>query len=271
MRDMRAYVIKRLLLVIPTLFLLTVLVFLSVRFLPGDAIDAMISNATWVGETSWDVDREGLRHFLGLDVPAHVQYGRWLKDIFLHGTLGLAVFGHIPIEERILQRLPVTVELAVMAIVIGQLIALPAGIYSAIRQDTPTDYVARSIAIIGMATPNFWLAVMVMVYPVIWWGWAPQMELIHFTEDPLGNLGMFIIPALIMGTGTFCRHDAPDAHHDVGGAQAGLYQDSLGQRSQREGGHYETCGQECLHPDSNGNWRGVAHASRWLRYHGEHI
>ena len=200
MRDMRAYVIKRLLLVIPTLFLLTVLVFLSVRFLPGDAIDAMISNATWVGETSWDVDREGLRHFLGLDVPAHVQYGRWLKDIFLHGTLGLAVFGHIPIEERILQRLPVTVELAVMAIVIGQLIALPAGIYSAIRQDTPTDYVARSIAIIGMATPNFWLAVMVMVYPVIWWGWAPQMELIHFTEDPLGNLGMFIIPALIMGT-----------------------------------------------------------------------
>ena len=197
---MRAYVIKRLLLVIPTMFILTALVFLSVRFLPGDAIDAIISNANWVGETSWDVDREGLRQFLGLDVPAHVQYGRWIRDIFLRGTLGLAVFGHIPIEERILARLPVTVELAVMAIVIGQLIALPVGVYSAMRQDTPADYVGRSIAIIGMATPNFWLALMVVLYPVIWWGWSPPMELIPFTEDPLGNLGMFIIPALIMGT-----------------------------------------------------------------------
>ena len=96
--------------------------------------------------------------------------------------------------------MPVTVELAVMAIVIGQLIALPVGVYSAMRQDTPADYVGRSIAIIGMATPNFWLALMVVLYPVIWWGWSPPMELIPFTEDPLGNLGMFIIPALIMGT-----------------------------------------------------------------------
>jgi peptide/nickel transport system permease protein len=182
------------------MLILTVLVFLSVRFLPGDALDAILSNATWVGETSWDIDREGLRKFLGLDVPAHVQYGRWLKDIFLHGTLGLAVFGHIPIEERILARLPVTVELAVMAIVIGQLIALPAGVYAAIRQDTAADYVGRSVAILGMATPNFWLAIMVMVYPVIWWGWSPSMEMIHFTEDPLGNLKMFIVPAMIMGT-----------------------------------------------------------------------
>ena len=87
-----------------------------------------------------------------------------------------------------------------MALVIGLLIALPVGIYSAIRQDTTADYLGRSLAIIGLATPNFWLRIMVMLYPVIWWGWSPSMELVSFTEDPLGNLGMFIVPSVILGT-----------------------------------------------------------------------
>ena len=87
-----------------------------------------------------------------------------------------------------------------MAIFIGLLIALPVGIYSAIRQDTAADYVGRSVAIIGLATPNFWLGIMVMIYPALWWGWAPSMRLIPFTADPLGNLGMFLIPSLILGT-----------------------------------------------------------------------
>ena len=106
-----------------------------------------------------------------------------------------------PIEDTIIGRLPVTIELGVLAILIGLLIALPVGIYSAIRQDTATDYVGRSAAILGLATPNFWLGIMVMIYPAIWWGWSPSMEWVSlFTEDPLGNLGMFIIPSLILGT-----------------------------------------------------------------------
>ena len=80
------------------------------------------------------------------------------------------------------------------------MIALPVGIYSAIRQDTAADYAGRSIAVIGLATPNFWLGIMVMIYPAIWWGWAPPVVLISFTEDPLGNLGVFLIPSLILGT-----------------------------------------------------------------------
>ena len=88
-----------------------------------------------------------------------------------------------------------------MAIVIALVIALPVGIYSAIRQDTAADYLGRTVAVIGMATPNFWLGIMVMLYPAIWWGWSPSVELITFTDDPLGNLGMFLIPALILGTG----------------------------------------------------------------------
>ena len=197
---MRAYMIRRLLLIIPTLFILSILVFLSVRFIPGDVIDVMVGRMmqTYVGGV--ELDREALEHALGLDVPVLVQYGRWLGDILLHGDLGESLVGGPPVTEKILDRLPVTVELGVMAIVIGLLIALPVGIYSAIRQDTAADYVGRTIAVIGLATPNFWLAIMVMTFPAIWWGWSPPMEWIPFTEDPLGNLRMFIIPSAILGT-----------------------------------------------------------------------
>ena len=196
---MRAYIIRRLLLILPTLFLLSILVFLSVRFIPGDVIDVMQGRLEYLGSTG-RLDREALEQKLGLDVPAWVQYGRWLGGILLHGTLGESLMGDWSVEEKIVGRLPVTIELGVLAIVIGLLIALPVGIYSAIRQDTAVDYAGRSIAVLGLATPNFWLALMVMIYPAIWWGWSPPMRLITFSEDPLGNLGMFLIPSLILGT-----------------------------------------------------------------------
>ena len=146
------------------------------------------------------MDRAALEQMLGLDQPVYVQYGRWLGDILLHGSLGRSLMGDWSVEEKILGRLPVTIELGVLSIVIGLLIALPVGIYSAIRQDTAVDYAGRSIAILGLATPNFWLALMVMIYPAIWWGWSPPMRLITFSEDPAGNLSMFLIPSLILGT-----------------------------------------------------------------------
>ena len=210
---MRAYLIRRLLLIIPTLWILTIIVFLTVRFIPGDIVDLMVGELE--GWYAIDIDREALERMLGLDVPVHVQYGRWIgvlptPDPFsmesrfnglLQGTLGESLLGDpVSIEERILGRLPVTFELGFLAIVIGLVIALPVGIYSAIRQDTATDYVGRTAAIVGLATPNFWLAIMVMLYPAIWWGWSPSVEYIPLVEDPLGNLGMFIIPSLILGT-----------------------------------------------------------------------
>ncbi len=197
---MRAYLIRRLLLTIPTLWILTVIVFLAVRFLPGDVIDAMVAEMEAWSSAGGVVDREALERMLGLDVPVHVQYGRWMGDILLRATFGESLTGHWSIEERIISRLPVTVELGVMAIVIGLVIAIPVGLYSAIRQDTAIDYAGRTVAVIGLATPNFWLGVMVMLYPAIWWGWSPSVELIPFAEDPLGNLGMFLIPSLILGT-----------------------------------------------------------------------
>ena len=213
---MRAYIIRRVLLIIPTLFILSILVFLSVRFIPGDIITIMAMRMEMAGSGGPEVtDREAMERMLGLDVPAYVQFGRWIGVLptpdwitgeshfegLLQGTFGDSLLGApVSIEKRILDRLPVTIELGLLAIVIGLVIALPVGIYSAIRQDTAADYVGRSVAIIGMATPNFWLALMVMIYPAIWWGWSPPMEWVPFTEDPLGNLGILIIPAVILGT-----------------------------------------------------------------------
>ena len=209
---MRAYFVRRLLLIIPTLFILTILVFLSVRFIPGDAIDAMLGKEAFIGG---NVDREALKRMLGLNVPVYVQYGRWIGVLptpdlvtgephfkgLLQGTLGQSLVGdRFPVEEKIIGRLPVTIELGVMAIVIGLLIALPVGIYSAIRQDTAVDYAGRSVAILGLATPNFWLAIMVVLYPSLWWAWSPPMQWVSFSEDPLGNLGMLTLPSVILGT-----------------------------------------------------------------------
>ena len=195
---MRAYIIRRLLLIISTLWILTIIVFLMVRFIPGDVIDIMVDKMEL--DAGGIVDREAIERLLGLDLPVYVQYGRWVGDILLHGTLGESLWGGWTVEGRIMGRLPLTIELGVMAIVIGLLIALPVGIYSAIRQDTAADYLGRTAAVIGLATPNFWLALMVMIYPAIWWGWSPPMEWVPFPEDPLGNLGVLIIPSLILGT-----------------------------------------------------------------------
>ncbi len=196
---MRAYLIRRLLLVIPTVLILTILVFLSVRFIPGDVVDVIQGRMELYGAGL--IDREAVERRLGLDVPVYMQYGRWVGGIFLHGTLGESLFGGaLTVEEKIIDRLPVTIELGVLAIVFGLLIALPVGIYSAIRKDTAADYLGRSIAVIGLATPNFWLGVMVMIYPTIWWGWTPPLEWVPFTEDPLGNLWGLFFPSLILGT-----------------------------------------------------------------------
>ena len=194
---MRAYVIRRLLLLIPTLWIVSVIVFLLVRFLPGDVLDLIESQFEAM---NMQIDREAFMRMLGLDVPVHVQYGRWMEGILLRGTLGKSLFGDYAVEERILATLPVTLQLGVISLVIAQVIALPVGIYSAMRQDTAADYAGRTIAVIGLATPNFWLGIMVMIFPAIWWGWSPPMEWVPFAKDPAGNIAMFIIPSLILGT-----------------------------------------------------------------------
>ena len=197
---MRTYVIRRLLLFIPSLFILSMLVFFMVRALPGDIVDLIVAENQFAAVSNEEKDR--LRVIMGLDVPAHIAYVRWMRGILLEGTLGQSLQrGNRPVEGKILARVPVSLELGAAALLIGLVIALPVGIYSAVRQDTLGDYAGRSVAIFGLATPNFWLGLMVLIFPGIWWGWTPPLRLFDFSEDPLAHIGMFLIPGLILGTG----------------------------------------------------------------------
>lgn len=192
---MRAYIIRRLLLIIPTLFLATLIVFFMIRLIPGNVIDLMVSEQ----QSVTGMDRQAIEHELGLDVPIYEQYGRWIGNIFMHGSLGLSLWKKIPVTGLILERLPVTIELGLMALIIAILVALPIGVYSAIRQDTAGDYLGRTVSILAMSVPGFWIGTMLMVFPALWWGWSPQVQLIRFVDNPVGNLGMFVIPAAVMG------------------------------------------------------------------------
>jgi len=149
--------------------------------------------------TAYELTYEGLKHRLGLDLPIHVQYGQWMGDMLLHGSLGRSLWTNLPVTEEIIQRLPVSLELGIMGLVIATIIAVPIGVYSAVRQDTLSDYIGRSLAILYIAVPGFWLATMVMIYPSIWWGWAPKMQYVAFVADPWANLIQFVIPAFILG------------------------------------------------------------------------
>ncbi len=196
---MGAYVIRRLLWIPVTVILVSMVVFLLVRFIPGSVID-LIEAEMLSSSGGATIDRVAIEKALGLDVPVYVQYSRWIGNLVLHGSLGTSLRGNRDIMHEILHRLPVTMELGILGLVTGVLISIPVGVYAAIRQDSIIDYIGRSVAILLISIPAFWSGTMIMIYPSIWWGWSPPMELIPFAKDPLGNLGMFIIPSIILGT-----------------------------------------------------------------------
>lgn len=197
---MRVYLIRRLFLIIPTLLLVTIVVFLLVRFIPGDVIDMLVKEVQEESKASLDIGaaREMMRHTLGLDVPIHIQYARWVINVF-QGDLGISIWTQRSITEELLNRFPVSLELGAIGLITALIIAIPVGVYSAIRQDTWGDYGGRTIAILAIALPPFWIGTMVMVYPSLWWGWAPSMEYIPLNKDLPGNLLQFAIPGIIMG------------------------------------------------------------------------
>jgi peptide/nickel transport system permease protein len=176
-------------------FFVTLIIFVVIRLIPGDVIDIMEAQ---YGQ-SVGLDRAAIEHMLGYDVPIWTQYGRWIGRIVVHGDLGNSLWSAQPVMNDIKSRWPVTFELGIMAFLITQIVALPIGIYSALRQDTWGDYLGRSFAILCIAIPGFWLATLVVVYPAIWWRYSPPLMYIHFSHDPIGNLKNFIIPAIVLG------------------------------------------------------------------------
>ncbi len=201
---MRAYIIRRLLLMIPTLFLVSLIVFFIIRLIPGSIIDMIVAEAQSIAPAQ----RHQIEHDLGLDVPAHIQYGRWMGVLpgadgsfsgLLQGDLGDSLWSRTPVIDDIKARWPVTLEISLLGLMVIVLIGLPIGMYSALRQDTWGDYIGRSFAILCIAIPSFWLGTMIIVFPAIWWGYMPPIVFIPFTEDPIGNLQQFIAPATIVG------------------------------------------------------------------------
>ena len=192
---MQAYILRRLLALIPTLFFASVIVFTTVRLIPGDVIDLMLSQNDI---SASKMDREALMEVLGLDKPMWSQYFTWVGNLF-RGDMGNSLWQSTPVTERLAERLPVTFELGLLAILIGLTIAMPIGVYSAIRQDTAGDYNARSFSILLLAIPSFWLGTMVVVIPSIYFGWSPEVSYIAFTEDPIGNLKQMLVPAAVLG------------------------------------------------------------------------
>jgi len=198
---MGTYIVRRLLLVIPTLLIVTALTTVAIRLIPGDAVDVLVGQMDLSGKENRVELRARLEAELGLDAPIPVQYVRWWKDVLLHGDLGDSIFMGISVKDQIKQRLPVTLEIGVLALIIAMLISFPIAIFSAVRQDTIGDYAFRSLAIIFISLPEFWVGIMVVVFPSIWWGWSPPIINISLWDDPIGNLKMYILPAAILGMG----------------------------------------------------------------------
>ena len=225
---MKAYITRRLLLILPTLFILSILVFLSVRFIPGDVIDALEARSEWL--VTGGIDRADLERRLGLDVPVWVQYGRWIGDIFLHGSLGESLMGRGAVKERVMERLPVTVELGLHGnhhragdrAAGGHLLGDSPGYRRRLpgtlgRHHRPghAQFLARHH---GHDLPGHLVGL----------GAAAGTGFLH--RKPARESGGVHHSQPDSGHRRGCRHDADDAHHDAGGAPAGFYQDGLGER-----------------------------------------
>ncbi len=192
---MQQYILRRLLLMIPTLFVVTVFTFGLLRIMPGDFIVAQMSEA----RGSDPEQMEMWRAELGLDEPAFQQYISWVTGI-ARGDWGLSFWRNEPVTAVILEALPISVELGVLSIVVAVVVSVPIGLISAIKQDTWIDYVARSISIAGISVPNFFLALLVIIYGSKWFGWFPPQTYQNPFEHPMANLEQFVPGAIVLGT-----------------------------------------------------------------------
>ena len=189
---LKRYVLTRLVIAVPSLLIASLVVFALPRLIPGDAVQLMLE------EKAYAKDIEELRAKLGLNRPLYVQYVEWAGRA-VRGDLGESLWTKRPVLEEIGSRLPITLELAVIALAIALLIALPIGIIAAVRHDTVADLIARSAAIIGLSVPGFWLATLIIVMPAIWWNWRPSGDFTPFTTDPVANLRHMLLPSVVLG------------------------------------------------------------------------
>jgi peptide/nickel transport system permease protein len=192
---MGTYLAKRILLIVPTLLGVASLVFVIMRVIPGDVALLIL------GGDSGQIDRAQLaamHHRLGLDQPLLVQFGTWFWAV-LHFDFGASLWTGRPVVEELLIRLPLSLELAILATFVAVVLAIPFGMLAAVRQDTWLDYVIRVISIGGLAIPSFWAGILVILFLVLYFGWGPPLEFTPPWVNPWANFQQMVWPVMTVG------------------------------------------------------------------------
>jgi peptide/nickel transport system permease protein len=192
---MRQYLIRRVLLMIPTLLGVALVIFLLMRVVPGDIVELK-----YAGEGA-SISKETLqkeRQLLGLDKPLWAQFGSWMWGL-MRGNFGTSMWTGRPITHEVGIRFELTLQLAIMAMVISVILGIPLGMMAALKQDTWVDYSVRVFSIAGLATPSFWLGVVMILVLLIFFKWLPPMEFTPIWKNPAANLVQLIWPAMAVG------------------------------------------------------------------------
>jgi peptide/nickel transport system permease protein len=190
----RGYVANRLLIAAVTLVGMSMVIFCLMRLAPGNIVDVIFESAGYVDQA----DKKKLEQELGVDQPLAVQYARWMSEL-AHGDLGKSYRYDMPAWKIIKPRLPVSLELAFLALVFSVVLGVPFGVISAVRQNRPIDYVLRVVSLAGLSMPSFWLGMVVILVFVRSLGWIPSVTYVSPFEDLRANLWQFVVPALAVG------------------------------------------------------------------------
>jgi len=189
---MKEYIIRRLVLLIPTVLGVSILVFLMMHFIPGDPVSLLL------GDYYTEATAKAIRAQYGLDKPLHIQYGLWLGRLFI-GDWGQSIIANRPIFDDLVQRIPVTLELIVLSMTFALLIAVPAGVIAALKPYSWRDYSAMTTALIGVSVPEFFMGILLILFFSLLWGILPAVGYVPLSESVWGNLKHMILPAVTLG------------------------------------------------------------------------
>jgi peptide/nickel transport system permease protein len=192
---MGTYITRRLIMALAVLILVTIFVFLCMRLLPSDPIQLMLTSTQQASYT--DEQLAFFKHEAGLDRPLPVQYISWVNGV-LHGDLGTSLISHLPVSREILHRIPITLNLGLLAFVIGIVLGIPAGILCAVRRGTWVDTVITTLANIGITVPTFWIGVMLIYFFGLYLGWLPIQGYASPFENPWLNIQGLVMPVFCL-------------------------------------------------------------------------
>lgn len=193
---MQTFILRRLMIGMVVLFVLSVTVFVLLRIVPGDPAIRIC------GLNCKQEQIDAIHEQMGLNKPYYEQYWDWMGGV-LTGDLGESNFNHKPVGPQVWDRLPVTLEIMILTMILTIVVGVPLGMLSAIFRNSPADYAVRSTAVFGLAVPGFWVATLVLILPAAWWGYAPPIgRTVSFTGDPLGNLQQYLPAAAVLALGS---------------------------------------------------------------------